>query len=389
MKIFHISDLHIGKQLNGYSLKENQERVLGQIVEYGKAYRPEAVLICGDIYDKTAPSGEAYTMFDQFLTSLSRISPETSVLIIAGNHDSPERLAYASSFLEQNRIYVAAMPPAREDEHIKRVVLHDEFGPVNFYLLPFLKPGYVRGLLKEGEGDSYDSAVRGVIGREEIDQTERNVLLSHQFYTARGQKPSTCDSEQAVLMAGGIDQVEASVLAPFDYAALGHLHGAQRVGEERFRYSGTPCKYSVSEENHKKAVTLITLGPKGEKPKLESLPLFGLLDVRREKGSLNELLKKATEENRHDFVSVTLTDEEEPYRMRERLLEVYDHLLELKVENERTRRRLMENEEAVPVLRPFDAFLQFYEAVRHEPMGEKALKAMERIIEEAKEEEGL
>ena len=389
MKIFHLSDLHIGKQLNGYSLKENQEKVLNQIVDYAAAQQPDAVLICGDIYDKTAPSGEAYTMFGNFLEALSGIKPEITVLIIAGNHDSPERLSYASAFLERHRIHLSVFPPRNQEEYLKKVVLRDENGPVNFYLLPFLKPGYVRQLFPDNQPDGYESAIRAVLERETIDAGERNILLSHQFYTAGSKDPETCESEQAVIMAGGLDRVDASVLSDFDYIALGHIHGSQKVGKTSVRYCGTPYKYSVSEENHKKSVTVVNIGKKGDEPELEFLQLNGIQDVRRERGTLSEILKRATEENRHDFVSVTLTDEEEPYRVRERLEEVFDHMLELRVDNERTRHKRLEEGETVPVLKPLEAFRQFFKAVRGEEMTMEEEQAMERIVQEAKEEDGL
>ena len=389
MKIFHLSDLHIGKQLNGYSLKENQEAVLNQIVDYAASQHPDVILICGDIYDKTAPSGEAYTMFGNFLEALSGIKPEITVLIIAGNHDSPERLSYASAFLERHRIHLSVFPPRNQEEYLKKVVLRDESGPVNFYLLPFLKPGYVRQLFPDNQPDGYESAIRAVLERETIDAGERNILLSHQFYTAGSKDPETCESEQAVIMAGGLDRVDASVLSDFDYIALGHIHGSQKVGKASVRYCGTPYKYSVSEENHKKSVTVVNIGKKGDEPELEFLPLNGIQDVRRERGTLSEILKRATEENRHDFVSVTLTDEEEPYRVRERLEEVFDHMLELRVDNVRTRQKRLEEGETVPVLKPLEAFRQFFNAVRGEEMTMEEEQAMERIVQEAKEEEGL
>ena len=389
MKIFHLSDLHIGKQLNGYSLKENQEAVLNQIVDYAASRHPDVILICGDIYDKTAPSGEAYTMFGNFLEALSGIKPDITVLIIAGNHDSPERLSYASAFLERHRIHLSVFPPRDQKEYLKKVVLQDENGPVNFYLLPFLKPGYVRQLFPDNQPDGYESAIRAVLERETIDAGERNILLSHQFYTAGSKDPETCESEQAVIMAGGLDRVDASVLSDFDYIALGHIHGSQKVGKTSVRYCGTPYKYSVSEENHKKSVTVVNIGKKGDEPELEFLPLNGIQDVRRERGTLSEILKRASEENRHDFVSVTLTDEEEPYRVRERLEEVFDHMLELRVDNERTRHKRLEEGETVPVLKPLEAFRQFFKAVRGEEMTMEEEQAMERIVQEAKEEDGL
>ena len=399
MKLFHLSDLHIGKLLCGYSLKENQERVLSRIVAYAQEEHPDAILICGDIYDKSAPSGEAYVMFDRFLEALSEIRPRIPVLIIAGNHDSPERLSYASAFLEKHSIYLSVFPPVREDEYLKKITLEDEYGPVDFYLLPFLKPGWLRPLLPEGSAFSYEEAVRFLLSREKIDPGRRNVILSHQFYTAGQSEPETCDSEVAVAMAGGLDRIDISVLDAFDYAALGHLHGSQKVGRMGARYCGTPYKYSVSEERHHKAVTVVELGKKGEEPQLRFLPLFGLQDVRRLRGTLEEVLEAAESAAPspsagqpsvsgvcHDFVSVTITDEQEPYRIRERLEERYDHLLELRVDNARTRARMAESgTENDPAPEPMEAFRQFYETVNHTPLPEEGERIMKRLIREIQE----
>ena len=399
MKLFHLSDLHIGKLLCGYSLRENQERVLSRIVTYAQEEHPDAILICGDIYDKSAPSGEAYVMFDRFLEALSEIRPRIPVLIIAGNHDSPERLSYASAFLEKHSIYLSVFPPVREDEYLKKITLEDEYGPVDFYLLPFLKPGYLRPLLPEGSAFSYEEAVRFLLSREKIDSGRRNVILSHQFYMAGQSEPETCDSEVAVAMAGGLDRIDISVLDAFDYAALGHLHGSQKVGRMSARYCGTPYKYSVSEERHHKAVTVVELGEKGEEPQLRFLPLSGLQDVRRLRGTLEEVLEAAESAAPspsagqpsvsgvcHDFVSVTITDEQEPYRIRERLEERYDHLLELRVDNARTRARMAESgTENDPAPEPMEAFRQFYETVNHTPLPEEGERIMKRLIREIQE----
>ena len=399
MKLFHLSDLHIGKLLCGYSLRENQERVLSRIVTYAQEEHPDAILICGDIYDKSAPSGEAYVMFDRFLEALSEIRPRIPVLIIAGNHDSPERLSYASAFLEKHSIYLSVFPPVREDEYLKKIELTDEYGPVDFYLLPFLKPGYLRPLLPDGSALSYEESVRFLLSREKIDSGRRNVILSHQFYMAGQSEPETCDSEVAVAMAGGLDKIDISVLDAFDYAALGHLHGSQKVGRMSARYCGTPYKYSVSEEHHHKAVTVVELGKKGEEPQLRFLPLSGLQDVRRLRGTLEEVLAAAESAAPspsagqpsvsgvcHDFVSVTITDEQEPYRIRERLEERYDHLLELRVDNARTRARMAESgTENDPAPEPMEAFRQFYETVNHTPLPEEGERIMKRLIREIQE----
>lgn len=384
MKFFHLSDLHIGKQLNGCSLQANQSRMLQKIVEYAKTEQPDAILICGDIYDKSVPSGEAYVLFDRFLDELSEVRRDLPVLIIAGNHDSPERLSYASSFLEKHHIYLSVFPPREKDEYLKKITLQDEYGLVHFYLLPFLKPGYVRHVIGEENAASYESAVRAILERETIDSSVRNVILSHQFYSAGSSQPETCESETAVLLAGGLDRIDASVLDDFDYAALGHLHGSQKVGRESVRYCGTPYKYSISEEHHRKSVTVVTLREKGEPVQLEFLPLQDIQDVRKVRGPLSQILAEGP---CRDYVSITVTDEEDSYRVRETLEEVYEHILELRVDNARTRMHLAENEEEkISELQPMEAFSLFYETVRGESLSGEEMQIMERLIREAKEE---
>lgn len=373
MRFFHLSDLHIGKQLHYYNLKENQRAILQQIVSRAREYRPDAILISGDIFDKSVPSGEAYLIFDQFLNQLAEITPRIPVLLIAGNHDSPQRLSYAKGFLERNEIYLSALPPQREEEHLKCVTLTDNWGEVRFFLLPFLKPGYVRHLFEEGTVTDYHSAVeqlllREGIHKEQIEAGTRNVLLSHQFYVNGTRQPKQCDSEQHFLQVGGIDSVDASLVEHFDYVALGHIHGAQQVKSPHIRYCGTPLKYSVSEEHHEKSITLVTLEEKGTPPKIETIPLTPLQEVRREKGLLAEILSHATEENRHDFLSVTITDEKEPYHPKEQLEERYDFILELRVDNQRTRSFLEQEEEAEVRQNPLAVFASFYQEMRGQTM---------------------
>ena len=200
--------------------------MLAQIAERAKELCPDAILICGDIFDRAVPSGEAYTIFDTFLQELAAITPNIPVLVIAGNHDNAQRLSYASSFLKKHQIYVST---SVSEEPLQKIVLKDEFGEVDFYLMPFVKPGYVRHLFEEGAVTDYQSAVQEILKREQIDESRRNVLLSHQFYTNSGQAPELCDSEQSVLTIGGLDNVDVSVVEQFDYVALGHIHGAQMV----------------------------------------------------------------------------------------------------------------------------------------------------------------
>lgn len=385
MRLFHISDLHIGKQLHYYNLNENQVEILNQIVEKAKEYRPDAIMIAGDIYDKSVPSAEAYTIFDRFLNDLSDIEPGIVILIIAGNHDSAERLNYASSFLEKHNIYISVIPPQTQEEHLKRVVLEDEYGRVNFYLLPFTKPGYVKHLFQEGIVTGYDSAIAALMKREDIDYSQRNVLISHQFYVAGEVTPQTCESEQGYISVGGIDSVDIASVRKFDYVALGHLHGQQKIGEEQIRYSGTPLKYSVSEERHKKSITMVTLSEKGTPPMIDKLLLKARQDVRRERGTLSEIISRATEENRHDFISITLTDEAAIYKPREQLAEHYDHILEIRVENSHTMAQFENAAGEASVLEPLEAFREFYREMNGAAMNEEEEKLICDIINTAKE----
>lgn len=380
MRIFHISDLHIGKQLHFYNMKEDQQAILEQIVNKAKELSPNAIIIAGDIYDKSVPSAESYTIFNQFLNNLSDIKPNIPVLIIAGNHDSAERLDYASAFLEKDNIFISVWPPRNEDEYLKKIVLMDEYGDVNFYMLPFTKPGYVRHLFDEGVVTSYDSAIAALIDRENIDFSKRNVLISHQFYISGDTNPQICDSEQVYITVGGIDSVDIDGIKDFDYVALGHLHGAQSIGEKHIRYSGTPLKYSVSEEKHEKAITMVTIKDKGTDIIIDKLPLYAIRDVRSERGLISEIISRATDNNRHDYISITITDEDEIYKPKDQLEEHYDHILEVKVENSRTKAQLEANDSQATVLKPFEAFKQFYQEMQGAPMSSEEESIMVDII---------
>lgn len=384
MRIFHISDLHIGKMLYRYSLAESQEQVVDQIVEKMEIYRPDVLVIAGDIFDKSIPSGEAYGVLDHFLNRLGSLEPAIPVLMIAGNHDSAQRLSFASEFLEKHKIYISTMPPQTPEEFLKKITLEDAYGVVHFYMLPFLKPGYVRNLFPEGTVTDYTSAVKAVLDREQIDWNERNVLISHQFYQGSS-KVEICDSEQTVLNIGGLDKVEASVLEPFDYAALGHLHGAQKVQYEHVRYSGTPLKYSVSEEKHHKGITLVELKEKGVPPQIQQVPLMADKDVCAIRGTLQEVLDMAGETVCHDYVSVTLTDEIDPLHPKEQLEERYDALLEVRIDNARTRARLEGEMETRESWTPAEAFRHFYQEMNQCPISEQEEAIMKEIFEKAEE----
>lgn len=378
MKFFHLSDLHIGKQLHLYSLKEEQRAVLNEIIQYAEKEKPQAIVIAGDVYDKSVPSAEAVAVFDEFIRKLSELS--LKILVISGNHDSPERLEFAGSLLEKQGLYIAGLPPVNESDHIKKVVLRDEEGEVCFWLLPFLKPSYVRGIFPEKENLSYTEAVKMLLEREEMDMSVRNVLVTHQFFTASGKEPLRSDSE--TVYVGGAGNVDISAVQNFDYVAMGHIHKAQSVGEERFRYCGTLLKYSAGESKDTKTLTSVTLGKKGESLKIEELPLRPIRDVQQLKGRFEELMKLGTE----DYVSLTLTDEKMPYQPREQLEKVFPNILELKVENTRTKRELSGFLKEAVQAEPCVLFENFYEEIHGIAMTKEEKKLVGEILEKVQED---
>ena len=384
MKFFHLSDLHIGKQLHRYNLKEDQQVILKEVITYAKELRPDAIVIAGDIYDKSVPSAEAVNVFDEFLTDLSEITPEIPILIISGNHDSPDRLKYASEILKRHHIYLAGNVPERPEEHIEKVTLHDAYGEVNFYLLPFMKPAYVKNIFVDGTPETYSDAVKEIIKREKIDyKDKRNVLVSHQFYVGeKAESPETCDSE--VFSVGGIDNVDIGSVKEFDYVALGHLHGAQCIGKPEIRYCGTLLKYSVSESTQNKSLTVVTLKAKGEKPEIENYPLHPLRDVRKKKGTLDEIIKEAQETEKDDYISITLTDEIDPYKPKEQLERIFSHILEIRVDNQLTRTKLKEMDEELVMKDPFTSFAEFYKEMQGREMNGEEETIMKEIFDKAK-----
>lgn len=288
MKVLHVSDLHIGKRVNGISMLDDQRYILRQILDIAEKRQVSVLLIAGDVYDKASPSAEAVTVFDAFLTDA--VAAGLRVLAIPGNHDSAERIAYAQGLLEKQGV---CLPPVYAGE-VERVELEDEHGPVEFWLLPFLKPGDVRRFFPDEEiGDDYSAALRAVLGACAIDQRKRNVVLSHQLVTACGTASDRADDE---IKLGGMDNVDVSVYDAFDYVALGHVHRPQRVGRDTVRYSGSPLKYSFSEARYGKSVALIELGEKkpgddvGECVSFELIPLVPLHDVREVRGTLADVL---------------------------------------------------------------------------------------------------
>ena len=336
MKIFHLSDLHIGLKLMNRDLREDQEYILDEITELARRERPDAVVIAGDIYDKAVPSAEAVEVFDCFLEKLTEAAPEAVIMMISGNHDSAPRIDCFRKVLSRQNVYMVGQPPRMETEYIEKVVLKDEYGKVNFYLLPFVKPSMVKqvvGVDENGNNLSYNETLHRLIDRETINQNKRNVLVSHQFYLPTGKKAEEIermDSEMRTV--GNIDEVSADVLEKFDYAALGHIHKPMKVGSELYRYCGTPLACSVSEAQQQKGIIMVEMGVKGE-VKTTILPLEPLRQVKVVKGTLEEVLKESCK----DYVTVILTDKVDldVIDMQERIRLAFPNLLEIRRENQR------------------------------------------------------
>lgn len=331
MKIFHLSDLHIGLKLYNRDLLEDQKYVFDQIIKYAKEEAPDVILIAGDIYDKAVPSAEAVEVFDDFIAELANETIST-VMTISGNHDSAPRVDTYRRVLAKQKLFMIGKPPVMPNEYIEKVTLNDEFGPVNFYLLPFVKPSMVKlitGTDADGRNLSYNEAMHALIARESIDPDERNVFVSHQFYLPVGKTADDVERmESEIRTVGNIDEISADVLAPFDYAALGHIHKPMTVGDDRFRYSGTPMPYSVSEAGQKKGVVMVTLREKGSAPSITVLPLEPLHEVRVIEDTLEEILKQGCD----DYVTAVLTDKVEfdIFDMQARLRAAFPNLLEIR-----------------------------------------------------------
>lgn len=375
MKLIHLSDLHLGKRVNDFPMLEDQVYILDRILEIIDAEQPEAVLIAGDVYDKTIPSSEAVALLDDFLVKLADRS--LAVLLISGNHDSPERLAFANRLMEGRGVYIA---PVYHGE-VTPVTLEDVHGLVDFWLLPFLKPVHLRRFFPEEGVESYTDAMACAIRHMPLDPTRRNVLVTHQFVTGA----ERCESEE--VSVGGADNVDASVFAPFDYVALGHLHGPQSIGEERVRYCGTPLKYSFSEVRHQKSVTVIELEEKGTL-NLRAVPLTPKRDMVELRGGFAQISSPAFYEqvDRDAYVRVILTDENDIYGAMGQLRSIYPNLMRLDYDNLRTRSGTAELEEADVKRNPLELFEEFYQQQNHQPMSEEQRGYLAELLEAIQEE---
>ena len=354
MNFFHLSDLHIGLKLLNRDMREDQEYILKQIADLAGEKQPDAVVIAGDIYDKAVPSAEAVEVFDKFISRLNEAAPRAEIMIVSGNHDSGTRVNLFRSVLQRHKIHMIGLPPQTPEEYIEKVTMPDEFGNVNFYLLPFVKPSMLKAIVgtdENGNNLTYDETLRRLLQRENINTRERNVLVSHQFYLPAGTDPDEVERmDSEIVTVGNVDEVCADVLQPFDYAALGHIHKPMQVGSDRFRYCGTPLACSVSEAGQQKEIIWVKMGAKGNVG-TEVLPLIPLRQVRVIRGDLEEVLQQGSD----DYVTVVLTDKRDydVIDMKDRLYHAFPNLLEIRRDVQRTVDYSLRRE-AAEKLAPFD-----------------------------------
>lgn len=379
MKFLHLADLHLGKRVNGFSMLEDQAHILRQILAILDDEQPDGVLIAGDVYDKCVPSVEAVGLLDGFLTELC--ARGVPVLLISGNHDSPERLAFGGRVMDSCGIHISPV----YDGALAPVTLHDAFGPVHVWLLPFVKPAHVRRWFPDADIESYTDAMAEAVAHMDIDTAARNVLVTHQFVTGGARS----GSEE--LSVGGTDNVDSGVFAPFDYVALGHLHGAQHIGRETIRYAGSPLKYSFSEARQHKSVTVVTLGEKGD-VQVRTVALTPLRELREIRGSYDELTARSFYEHttyRSDYLHLILTDEQDVFDAMSRLRTIYPYLMTLDYDNARTRAAGGMSVPAETERRtPLELFEALYTRQNHQPMSEVQREYIAQLMEQIMEVQG-
>ena len=377
MKFIHLSDLHLGKRVNEVSMLEEQDAILNQILGIIDTEAPNGVLIAGDIYDKSVPSAEAVQLFDGFLCELAK--RHLQVFVISGNHDSPERIAFGSRIMDASGIHLSPV----YNGTVEPITMSDEHGTINVYMLPFIKPGHVRRFYEDKEIVSYTDAVRVAISAMNINTSERNILVTHQFVTGA----TTCESEE--ISVGGTDNVDASVFADFDYVALGHIHGAQNCGSERVRYCGTPLKYSFSEAKHQKSVTVVELGEK-DILSVRTVDLTPVHDMSEIKGTFAELTDPIYYTDNpiaENYLRITLTDEEDIPDAVGRLRMIYKNLMRLDYDNKRTRaNNVITGAVDTETKSAYELFSEFFEQQNNAPMSDEQSAYMKNLIETIEEE---
>ena len=376
MKFFHLSDLHLGRRMYEFSLIDDQKFILEELLCLAAEEHPDAVVIAGDIYDRAVPSAEAVELFDRFLCALAK--RRIPVLAISGNHDSPERIAFGADLMTPSGVFLS--PVYNGD--VEPVSLSDSFGAVNFYLLPFIKPANVRRFYPEEAIESYTDALRCAAEHMNIAPSTRNVLVTHQFVTGGVR------SESEDITVGGTDNVDAAVFDGFDYVALGHLHGAQSIGRETLRYSGTPLKYSFSEKDQEKSITVVVLGEKGS-VSISTLPLTPQHDMREVRGTYDELTLRGNYAgtNTDDYIHAVLTDENDIPNAFSRLQSIYPQLMKLDYDNRRTRTSVViAAEERRRTMTDTELFAEFFEIQNGQKMTDKQSEYVKDVFATVREE---
>lgn len=376
MKIMHLSDLHIGKKVNEYSMLQDQIYILKEILNIIDNEKVETVIIAGDVYDRSLPPNEALELFDEFLYQLS--SRNVNVFVISGNHDSPERISYGGRMMTENKIFLSPV----YDGNVKPITLNDDYGEVNFYLLPFVRPADIRRYFPDENIENYTDAVKVAIDNMNVDFSERNILVTHQFVTGAEL------SESEDIIVGGTDNVSGEVFDGFDYVALGHIHREQTVGKDNIRYCGTPLKYSFSEAKNIKSVTILDFNDKGN-IEYSKIPLTPFRDMREIRGTYYELTLKSNYEstNTEDYLHITLTDEEDIPDAIGKLRSIYPNIMKLDYDNLRTRGSgTVDAIENIESKSPFELFADLFKQQNNQDMSEEQEEIMRNLIDKIWEE---
>lgn len=376
MRFLHLADLHIGKRVNGFSTIEDQKFVFEQVYNVIENEKIDGIIMAGDIYDKPVPSAEAVKLFDEMLTRL--VSINLPIFVISGNHDSAERIGFGSDILSAAKVYMSRV----YNGNLQKIELEDDYGKINVYLLPFIKPATVKNIYKEAEIKDYDDALEYVLSQEKIDETKRNVIVSHQFVTG------AMRSESEEVSVGGLDNVSVENYEAFDYVALGHIHRAQQMGRESARYAGTLLKYSFSEEKHNKSMTIVDLKEKGN-IEIKEIPVKPLHDLKTIKGKFSEITSEEfyKELKKEDYYRAVLTDEEDILNAIGKLKSIYPNLMSMEYDNTRTRSySVVDNVETGEAKSPLDYFEKFFEKQNGRKMSEKQRDYLLEILGEAREE---
>lgn len=373
MRFFHLSDLHLGKRLKEYSLHDDQQHILMQIVDLVDEYKPQAVLIAGDVYDRSQPAEDAVSLFNTFISLINKRGVE--LFISSGNHDSAARISYGREVMDKAGVHFS-----NDDLHtVSSYTLKDSEGDVVFYSIPYIRPAMVRAIYPDEAIESYTDALKCVIDHMDINKNVRNVLLSHQFVTG-----SSLSGSEDSITVGGTDNVDASVYEPFDYVALGHIHGAQNVGSERIRYCGTPLKYSFSEVKHTKSISMIDIGA-DRKINLTEIPLVPLKDMVEIEGTYEELMNKSFYENttyQEDYVKAIILDDTDIPDVSRRLSTVYHYLMNTSTPNIKIVTSVDADMEDVEKMSPIDVFQKFFTKMNGKELSSTQKEYMDSVINE-------